>query len=133
MLLAGLSVTAIATACAVERKTIYRWRNEPAIAMQLAEAQNERVNAAKVSLDIAAADAVETMIRIMRSRKSPPALRQRAAESILDRSGIKVAGDRRPEDMSVSDLVEAAKEIISEVDAVTAEEPSGEGGTAQEE
>ena len=83
-LLASGSTDKAARAAGVTPRTVYRWLADPTFELVYRAARREAVQAATAALQRASADAVVTVVAIMRSRTAPPAVRLAAARTILE-------------------------------------------------
>ena len=85
LLLAGQSCREVAEELSVNRSTVWRWTQDPDIAEELQTLRSDRRKAIRESVDSAALEAVEVLRDLMRDQSIPPAVRARAACSLLDR------------------------------------------------
>jgi len=82
-LLAGASVPAAAEAAGCSKQAIYNWLEKPEFRTALNEAQSEAiVRLSRVLINLGT-EAVDTLGRVLRDEKTPPAVRVRAAEIVI--------------------------------------------------
>ncbi len=87
LMLAGRTDREIATELSVDPSTVWRWRTDPTFAVELDREQRERFSLVSDRLSALVHRAVDTLGELLSDPATPPMLRIRAAESILDRSG----------------------------------------------
>lgn len=78
-------ITAAAEAAGVNRTTLHRWRQEPAFAQALKNAEAEAVAGVSRRLTTLSTQALSTISNIMTDPTTPPALQLRAADIVLAR------------------------------------------------
>lgn len=85
-MLAGRTDREIATELSVDPSTVWRWRTDPTFAEELEREQRERFSLVGERLSALVHRAVDTLGELLSDPATPPMLRIRAAESILDRA-----------------------------------------------
>jgi len=114
LLAGGRSDTEAAEALGVSRSTVWKWRTDPAFAVELEKVREKRIQDATARLDALVADAVEVLAIVLRDAEAPTMLRLRAAAEVLDRAGL-LAGEaaqrrmRREFDANATLLLDVAK------------------------
>jgi len=88
LLLTGQSCREVAEELSVNRSTVWRWTQHPDVAEALQTLRSDRRKAIRESVDSAALEAVEVLRDLMRDQSIPPAVRARAACSLLDRADL---------------------------------------------
>lgn len=91
-LLQGHTIEQAAEQAGVARQTVHTWLRDPTFAQVYADARRALVTQALDVLASAARDAAATMVDLMRDPATPPAIRHRVAEALLDR--VQVGADR---------------------------------------
>mgnify|MGYP000859573179 CR=1 FL=1 len=95
LLAEGISIAEVARRLGLHRRTVEKWRGTPAGAAaletakeQAREAFQSTVEAARSKLSAAADEATDAVLEVLRSAKSGPQDRLRAASMIFDRVGL---------------------------------------------
>lgn len=82
-LLAGSDYLEAAAAAGVERRTIYRWVDDPKFYDVLQRRKTEAVDSASVRLAVGMHKAISVIMRIMDDEAAAPSIRLRAADHFL--------------------------------------------------
>ena len=88
MLLAGCSPPAIAKEIGVGRTTLWRWTREPDFVLELQRRRQDRRELVQTALVDSALQAVAVLHEVMTDKEVNPAMRVKAAETLLARAGI---------------------------------------------
>jgi hypothetical protein len=88
LILAGHSVTDIASQVGVRRETVWRWRNDPSFASEVTVRQGQRRQAIHSELDAGVLEAVQMLRGLVADPEAPAGARVRAATALMDRAGL---------------------------------------------
>jgi hypothetical protein len=88
LILAGHSVTDIASQVGVRRETIWRWRQDPSFAYEVSVRQGQRRQSIHDELDAGVIESVRMLRGPMADTDAPPGARVRAATALMDRAGL---------------------------------------------
>ena len=120
MLAKGDRIGDIAAALGVDRRTLWKWAQQPEFAAEVRGARDTVTNVAGLSLAEAAVDAVRVLVAIMNDEKAPARERRQAAEAVLTRafghSGEAAVGTQRVPPRAVVDESLASR---SDLDALS--------------
>ena len=86
LMLAGRTDREIAAELGVDPSTVWRWRTDPSFSEELDREQRERFAQVGERLSALVPRAVDTLGEILSDPATPPMLRVRCAETILDRA-----------------------------------------------
>jgi phage terminase small subunit len=78
------TVTEAATVADVAERTLYRWLSDPAFRSHMSEVEGQAIDAATRRLLGMQEAAIEIINGIMSSPETPPAVRLRAAATVID-------------------------------------------------
>ena len=84
LILAGHSVTDIASQVGVRRETVWRWRNDPSFASEVSIRQAQRRQSIHDELDAGVIESVRMMRGLVADTDTPPGDRVRAATALMD-------------------------------------------------
>lgn len=84
LLLAGKPVQQVAKAVGVNRSTVHSWLNTEAFRAAYRDARRAMLEQVVATMQLAAQEAADAVLAIMRDKKSPAATRLRAAQSIIE-------------------------------------------------
>jgi len=87
LILAGHSVTDIASQVGVRRETVWRWRNDPSFAGEVSVRQAQRRQSIHDELDAGVIESVRMLRGLVADTAAPPGARVRAATALMDRAG----------------------------------------------
>ena len=87
-ILAGHSVTDIASQVGVRRETVWRWRNDPSFASEVSVRQTQRRQSIHDELDAGVIESVRMLRGLVADTDAPPGARVRAATALMDRAGL---------------------------------------------
>lgn len=120
LMLAGRTDREIATELSVDPSTVWRWRTDPSFAAELDREQRERFSLVGERLSALVHRAVDTLGELLSDPSTPPMLRIRTAESILDRSGWSGgASDRRVQALVKAETEAFLRHLVEKVDDAT--------------
>jgi hypothetical protein len=88
LILAGHSVTDIASQVGVRRETVWRWRQDPSFASEVDLRQAQRRQSIHDELDAGVIESVRMLRGPMADTDAPPGARVRAATALMDRAGL---------------------------------------------
>ena len=88
LILAGHSVTDIASQVGVRRETVWRWRNDPSFASEVSIRQAQRRQSIHDELDAGVIESVRMLRGLVADTNAPPGARVRAATTLMDRAGL---------------------------------------------
>ena len=88
LILAGHSVTDIASQVGVRRETVWRWRNDPSFASEVSVRQGQRRQSIHDELDAGVIESVRMLRGLVADTDAPPGARVRAATALMDRAGL---------------------------------------------
>ena len=88
LILAGHSVTDIASQVGVRRETVWRWRNDPSFASEVSVRQAQRRQSIHDELDAGVIESVRMLRGLVADTDAPPGARVRAATALMDRAGL---------------------------------------------
>ena len=88
LILAGHSVTDIASQVGVRRETVWRWRQDPSFASEVSVRQGQRRQAIHDELDAGVIESVRMLRGLVADTDAPPGARVRAATALMDRAGL---------------------------------------------
>ena len=131
LVLAGHSSAEVAKQVGVRRETVWRWKQDPAFAVELHGLQAVRRVAVQDELEGAALEAVQVLRGLMADEGVNPGVRVRAATALLDRAGAtpaygvesrhkaaQEAARRRTE--GAGDPAAMARQVLASLDDVVA-------------
>ena len=87
-ILAGHSVTDIASQVGVRRETVWRWRQDPSFASEVSVRQGQRRQSIHSELDAGVLEAVQMLRGLVADPEAPAGARVRAATALMDRAGL---------------------------------------------
>ena len=88
LILAGHSVTDIASQVGVRRETVWRWRQDPSFASEVSVRQGQRRQSIHDELDAGVIESVRMLRGLVADTDAPPGARVRAATALMDRAGL---------------------------------------------
>lgn len=109
MLAAGASNPEVARALSLNRATLWKWRQAPEFAAELARLRQPILDAVRPDLLAMATRAVDLLSGLLADETAPPAVRLRAAEIVLERSGI----DDMPTKAQPTDPLAIARYLVA--------------------
>ena len=133
LILAGHSVTDIASQVGVRRETVWRWRNDPSYASEVSVRQGQRRQAIHDVLDAGVIESVRMLRGLVADTDAPPGARVRAATALMDRAGLTPAyavevrhSADHAQQQATKDPQDMAREILSILPQVVAVLPPDE-------
>ena len=137
LILAGHSVTDIASQVGVRRETVWRWRNDPSFASEVSVRQGQRRQAIHDELDAGVIESVRMLRGLVADTDAPPGARVRAATALMDRAGLTPAyavevrhkaeyAQQQAAQPQIEDAERMAREILQSLPTVMAVLPAME-------
>ncbi|MFO0679989.1 MAG: phBC6A51 family helix-turn-helix protein [Polyangiaceae bacterium] len=128
LFLEGADVGEVARETGVSRTTLWRWREDPAFAHELATKRQRVLEAARDDLRATTSDAVAVLRAVLRDDSQPPGVRLRAIEMVLARSGLDALPPSEPpspkarsEAMSLREKRDFAARVLASLEKQLAE------------
>ena len=137
LILAGHSVTDIASQVGVRRETVWRWRNDPSFASEVSVRQAQRRQSIHDELDAGVIESVRMLRGLVADTDAPPGARVRAARALMDRAGLTPAyavevrhsavhAQQQATQPQLADAERIAREILQSLPTVMAVLPATE-------
>ena len=137
LILAGHSVTDIASQVGVRRETVWRWRNDPSFASEVSVRQAQRRQSIHDELDAGVIESVRMLRGLVADTDAPPVVRVRAATALMDRAGLTPAyavevrhtadhAQQQAAQPQIEDAERMAREILQSLPTVMAVLPAAE-------
>ena len=137
LILAGHSVTDIASQVGVRRETVWRWRQDPSFASEVSVRQGQRRQAIHDELDAGVIESVRMLRGLVADTDAPPGARVRAATALMDRAGLTPAyavevrhsadpAQQQAAQPQIEDAERMAREILQSLPTVMAVLPRDE-------